>query len=106
VLRHALKSKVSMQASRRRCEEFWASRLAAEGGDADSQHKLGIRGQLGIGMDVDMAQAAQLWRKTAEQGRARAQYHLGFWIGLVLCPSYPLDRNRCDQVVAAGSGAG
>jgi hypothetical protein len=26
--------------------------------------------------------------------------------GMVWCPSYPLDRNRCDQVVAAGSGAG
>jgi hypothetical protein len=26
-------------------------------------------------------------------------------IGMVWCP-YPLDRNRCDQVVAAGSGAG
>jgi hypothetical protein len=25
---------------------------------------------------------------------------------MVWCPSYPLDRNRCDQVVAAGSGAG
>jgi hypothetical protein len=25
--------------------------------------------------------------------------------GMVWCPSYPLDRNRCDQVVAAGSGA-
>jgi hypothetical protein len=28
------------------------------------------------------------------------------WYGMVWCPSYPLDRNRCDQVVAAGSGAG
>jgi hypothetical protein len=28
------------------------------------------------------------------------------WSGMVWCPSYPLDRNRCDQVVAAGSGAG
>jgi hypothetical protein len=30
------------------------------------------------------------------------------WYGMVLvwCPSYPLDRNRCDQVAAAGSGAG
>jgi hypothetical protein len=27
------------------------------------------------------------------------------WYGMVWCPSYPLDRNRCDQVVAAGSGA-
>jgi hypothetical protein len=27
------------------------------------------------------------------------------WHGMVWCPSYPLDRNRCDQVVAAGSGA-
>jgi hypothetical protein len=23
------------------------------------------------------------------------------WYGMVWCPSYPLDRNRCDQVVAA-----
>jgi hypothetical protein len=28
------------------------------------------------------------------------------WYGTEWCPSYPLDRNRCDQVVAAGSGAG
>jgi hypothetical protein len=28
------------------------------------------------------------------------------WYGMVRCPSYTLDRNRCDQVVAAGSGAG
>jgi hypothetical protein len=27
------------------------------------------------------------------------------WYGMVWCPSYSLDRNRCDQVVAAGSGA-
>jgi hypothetical protein len=27
------------------------------------------------------------------------------WHGMVWCPSYPWDRNRCDQVVAAGSGA-
>jgi hypothetical protein len=41
-------------------------------------------------------------------------YHYGLWpmgygryvwYGVVWCPSYPLDRNRCDQVVAAGSGA-
>jgi hypothetical protein len=28
------------------------------------------------------------------------------WYGMVWCPSCPLDFNRCDQVVAAGSGAG
>jgi hypothetical protein len=28
------------------------------------------------------------------------------WYSMVWCPSYPLDNNRCDQVVAAGSGAG
>jgi hypothetical protein len=28
------------------------------------------------------------------------------WYGMVWCPSCPLDRNRCDQVVVAGSGAG
>jgi hypothetical protein len=27
------------------------------------------------------------------------------WYGMVWCPSYPLGRNRCDQVVASGPGA-
>jgi hypothetical protein len=40
------------------------------------------------------------------RGSRQAARSLARWYGMeVWCPSYPLERNRCDQVVAAGSGA-
>jgi hypothetical protein len=49
-----------------------------------------------IGFNLDRA-AVQLG--VSLSWRAAAQ-------GMVWCPSYLLGRNRCDQVVASGSGAG
>jgi hypothetical protein len=38
-------------------------------------------------------------------GQSSARPSLGGAQGMVWCPSYPLGRNRCDQVVAAGPDA-
>jgi hypothetical protein len=44
------------------------------------------------------------WRESDDTGDVSVRQSA--MSGMVWCPSYPLDRNRCDQVVAAGSGAG
>jgi hypothetical protein len=46
-----------------------------------------------------LSKASALWGLGLRRGTTSPQH------GMVWCPSYPLDRNRCDQVVAAGSGA-
>jgi hypothetical protein len=59
---------------------------------------LGVRGE--GGSDAEGAGGRE-----ARAGCTTGCTSLLVWYGMVWCPSYPLDRNRCDQVVAAGLGA-
>jgi TPR repeat protein len=52
-------------------------RLAAEQGDMGSQFALGLKYELGEGVEVDKAKTAQLYGRAAEQGHAAAQCNLG-----------------------------
>ena len=53
-------------------------RKAAEQGDVEAQHNLGLMYYNGEGVAEDNAEAVKWFRKAAEQGYARAQYGLGF----------------------------
>jgi len=52
-------------------------RKAAEQGDAQSQHNLGVMYAIGQGVPEDDAEAVKWFRKAAEQGCAEAQHKLG-----------------------------
>ncbi len=52
-------------------------RMAAEQGNADAQHILGVIYQSGQGVPQDNLEAAKWFRKAAEQGNADAQFNLG-----------------------------
>jgi len=51
--------------------------LAAEQGDANAQHNLGVMYRDGIGTKPDVKRAVALFTLSAEQGLASAQYNLG-----------------------------
>jgi TPR repeat protein len=52
-------------------------RIAAEQGDAEAQHYLGVRYADGRGVTQDPAEGMRWIRKAAEQGLLSAQYSLG-----------------------------
>ena len=52
-------------------------RTKAERGDAEAQANLAARYANGVGVEMDMALAAEWYRKAAEQGNAVAQVNLG-----------------------------
>jgi TPR repeat protein len=55
--------------------KWW--RKAAEQGNAQAQHNLGLMYDKGEGVTQDYAEAAKWFRKAAEQGDVEAQYNLG-----------------------------
>ena len=55
--------------------KWWRS--AAEQGDVDAQHNLGIMYNNGQGVPENKAEAVNWYRLAAEQGNAPAQYFLG-----------------------------
>lgn len=52
-------------------------RLAAERGNAEAQHNLGLLYESGLGVEQNYREAAQWYRQAAEQGDADAQASLG-----------------------------
>jgi hypothetical protein len=58
-------------------KKFEATKLLAESGIAFSQNYLGLMYNQGIGVSLDLKEAAKWYRKAAEQGDASAQYNLG-----------------------------
>ena len=58
-------------------DEFNAVKKAAEQGDADAQHNLGVMYAYGKGVPEDDAEAVRWYLKAAEQGHADAQGMLG-----------------------------
>ena len=50
---------------------------AAEQGDAQAQHNLGLCYANGIGVEKNLSEAVKWYRKAAEQGDAQAQFNLG-----------------------------
>ncbi len=52
-------------------------RWAAEQGDAEAQHNLGVMYSTGRGVPQDDSEAVRWYRLAAEQGLAEAQYTLG-----------------------------
>ena len=56
-------------------------RKAAEQGDADAQHNLGVMYGEGQGVPQDYAEALKWFRLAADQGEAIAQYNLGLMYG-------------------------
>ena len=58
-------------------DEFNAVKKAAEQGDADAQHNLGVMYAYGKGVPEDDAEAVRWYLKAAEQGHADAQHNLG-----------------------------
>jgi TPR repeat protein len=52
-------------------------RKTAEKGDAESQNKLGVVYELGLGVNQDYEEAVKWYRQAAAQGSAKAQYSLG-----------------------------
>ncbi len=59
-------------------EEITALIMAAEGGDAAAQFKLGIKYQFGRGVEQSDSQSAEWYRRAAEQGHSQAQCNLGW----------------------------
>jgi TPR repeat protein len=57
---------------------FELTRKAAEQGDADAQHKVGVAYFFGNGVPEDKAEGVKWFRKAAEQGDADAQSNLAF----------------------------
>ena len=53
----------------------------AEQGDADAQYSLGIRYELGKGVERSYEDAVKWYKKAAERGNVDAQYSLGFLFG-------------------------
>lgn len=64
-----------------RQNEFLKLRAAAEKGEADAQHKLGVYYRSGENGEKNAVEAAKWYRKAAEQGDAVAQYFLGIYYG-------------------------
>ena len=60
--------------SNSKAREWW--HMAAENGDANAQHYLGIIYSAKIG-SKDLAEAAKWYRKAASQGVAKSQFALG-----------------------------
>jgi TPR repeat protein len=58
--------------------EVEALRGLAEGGDASAQTNLGLRYELGQGVQQNYGEAARWYRRAADQGFARAQTNLGY----------------------------
>ena len=58
----------------------WAAvyRTRAEHGDPESQFELAAMYYYGKGVSKDYAEAAQRYRKSAEQGNANAEYSLAY----------------------------
>ena len=56
---------------------FGMYRKAAEQGGSVAQFMLGFCYRMGIGVEVDAAEAVQWYRKAAEQGESVAQFKLG-----------------------------
>ena len=50
---------------------------AAEVGNSEEQYKLGLKYDLGVGVEVDAAAAVKWYRKAADQGNVAAQLALG-----------------------------
>src|SRR3954465_2647246 len=49
----------------------------AKSGNADAEFRVGVQYELGARVKKDAAQAAEWYRKAAEQGEVRAQHSLG-----------------------------
>ena len=58
-------------------ENLAAVRQAAEQGDVEAQHNLGVLYGMGRGVPLDDAEAVRWYRLAADQGHARAQFSLG-----------------------------
>ncbi len=65
------------QAESTRSLEEGRNRPAAEQGDAEAQHRLGMLYATGNGARQNYSEAAQWYRKAADQGYTHAQYELG-----------------------------
>jgi hypothetical protein len=71
------RSPATVPAESARSLEEQRVRQAAEQGDAEAQHRLGMLYAKGIGVRQDYAEAARWYRKAADQGHTQAQYELG-----------------------------
>ena len=58
-------------------ERFNKELASAEGGNKESQYKLGNMYTEGIGTNIDLAKAAEAFEQSASQGYAKAEYKLG-----------------------------
>jgi TPR repeat protein len=61
----------------RRTPDAPSTQIKADGGDADAQFSLGLRLGAGQGDSQDFVQAAEWYRKAADQNHALAQFNLG-----------------------------
>lgn len=94
-------------------------RLAAERGNAEAQHHLGLLYESGLGVEQDTRQAAHWYRQAADQGYADAQTGLGLlheagdgvaqdtaeaikWYRLAANQGHPRARERLTKLEALG----
>jgi TPR repeat protein len=80
--------------------ELQALAVAAEGGDADAQVRLGAALEYGqLGSDVDLERAERLYRQAADAGYSQAQLELGKFLIRVTAKKYlqlAADQGYCD----------
>ncbi len=81
-------------------------RKAAEPGNALGQVGLGLRYEMGLGVNKDYAEAARWFRKVAEQGDDNAQSQLGYLYeaGHGVPQDYVLAHMWLNLAAASGSG--
>ena len=84
-----------------------AYKVAAEGGDAVSQHQVGFMYRNGRGVDVDHAQGLAWTKKAAAQDYPNAVDSLGtmYCKGLGVTPSFRRAREYYERSIELGSSA-